>query len=104
MSLNSIRTVLCLTKGDDQVFSMRLTNDAGLPVDVTGSTLLLDFKNDTRDRTATITDAVNGEFEFRYDSVDTEQMTPGTVYGVFARIIGGERTSLLRVTLRVEDI
>jgi hypothetical protein len=102
--LNDIRYVLCLTRGYDKTFKMRLKDSNGDPIDLTNSTVLLDCKYDTHDRDATITDAVNGEFEFVFTAEETALFPKGTVHGTVVEQASGGDIPRLRVSVKTEGL
>lgn len=106
MSCNTIRTVLCLIKGDDKIFYMALKDSQGLAIDLTGYEMLLDCKNDSFDRVAVMDDPTTGEFHFVFTNAETEYLVVGSVDGTVKQhhIADDTLESKHRVSLKVEGI
>lgn len=102
--LNSIRYVLCIVRGFDKTFNMRLTDSGGAAIDLSNSSVILDCKNDLLDRTAEITNAVGGEFKFVFDSEDTSAFNLGTVHGTIVQVTGSDTVPRLRVSVKTEGL
>ena len=101
--LNTIRHDLCIVQGDDVIFRMAYKDSAGSAIDLTGSSMDLEFNNSTYDRTATITDAAGGLFEFVYAAAETSTFGLSNVDGVVQLTDSlGMVSSLYRITLKVE--
>lgn len=80
-------------QGFDKSVKFRYIAD-GLPVDLTGSTILFNCEVDTFDQEATIVDPLTGEFTITFNATDTTNLPQRRVKYEVARVIDGTKTPL----------